>query len=490
MIFVTCSSPLYSFNFWNDANVYLTLGRGILHGVVPYRDLYEQKGPLFYLIHAIAALISQDSFIGVWIIEICMALLFSFFTWKTVKLCTTPQRHAVLLMPMLISAVYTVGMLNFGDSTEEFCFPLLTIIFYIVLRDSTVTEDRLPSSKSALIIGMLTAVLLWIKYTFLGPVIGLCILMVVWTIKPRAWKRLAIDIGMFLAGLAVTSLPVILYLVVNNALYDMFTAYFYNNIFFYLDKVVYDLPILSAPIIGKLIMPFVNLLGICLLFPKYPVFLLLCIAGLFCCNKDLRSRAVQVFVVTFYISILATMSRQQILPYYGYITMYVAPYAGIACSFLFSFLDKRLTVRDGLIPMLLTLLSVAILSFNIVTNKNMFMLRYQKSDYPQYKFAEAIKETPDANILTYDLMDYGFYLASGTLPKTKYYCYLTIEESWPVILEEQTRMIKNKEFDYIIAHSNEYDWEGYEVIDSADIIYTGITGDKYRGIFYLYKKTI
>ena len=62
------SSPLYPLNDWVDANTFLTIGRGSLHGKVPYRDLYEQKGPVLYFIHTLAAWISEDSFLGVWLI--------------------------------------------------------------------------------------------------------------------------------------------------------------------------------------------------------------------------------------------------------------------------------------------------------------------------------------------------------------------------------------------------------------------------------------
>lgn len=54
----TKSSPIYPFNDWVDANCFLTVGKSMLHGKVPYQDLYEQKGPLLYILHALAALIS------------------------------------------------------------------------------------------------------------------------------------------------------------------------------------------------------------------------------------------------------------------------------------------------------------------------------------------------------------------------------------------------------------------------------------------------
>ena len=68
LLICTKSSPLYPLNDWVDANTYLTIGRGMLQGKVPYRDLYEQKGPLLYMLHAGAACISDDSFFGVYIL--------------------------------------------------------------------------------------------------------------------------------------------------------------------------------------------------------------------------------------------------------------------------------------------------------------------------------------------------------------------------------------------------------------------------------------
>ena len=70
------SSPLYPINDWVDANCYMTVGRGMLHGSMPYRDLFEHKGPLIYMLHAAAALISDNSFLGVFLSEIVLCFLF------------------------------------------------------------------------------------------------------------------------------------------------------------------------------------------------------------------------------------------------------------------------------------------------------------------------------------------------------------------------------------------------------------------------------
>ena len=61
----TKSSFLYPLNDWVDSNCFYTMGKAMVHGKVLYRDLYEQKGPLLYMLHAVGYLISPGSFTGV-----------------------------------------------------------------------------------------------------------------------------------------------------------------------------------------------------------------------------------------------------------------------------------------------------------------------------------------------------------------------------------------------------------------------------------------
>ena len=74
-VLLICSknSFLYPLNDWVDVNCFFTVGRGITHGMVPYLDLYDQKGPILYFVYALAALISESSFLGV------------FFFWLSYK---------------------------------------------------------------------------------------------------------------------------------------------------------------------------------------------------------------------------------------------------------------------------------------------------------------------------------------------------------------------------------------------------------------------
>lgn len=83
LLFFTKSSPLFYLNDWVDSNAYFTVGKGIIHGLIPYRDLFEQKGPLLYFIHAGAYLIERKNFTGVYVFQSIGLFISLLFAYKT-----------------------------------------------------------------------------------------------------------------------------------------------------------------------------------------------------------------------------------------------------------------------------------------------------------------------------------------------------------------------------------------------------------------------
>ena len=111
------SSPLYPLNDWVEANCFLTAGKALLSGQVLYRDVYEQKGPFLYFLHALAALVSDSSFFGVWLLEIAACFAYAWIGWRLVlQRC---KRPSVLLIPGLLFLTYSTVAFSSGDSAEE-----------------------------------------------------------------------------------------------------------------------------------------------------------------------------------------------------------------------------------------------------------------------------------------------------------------------------------------------------------------------------------
>ena len=80
------NSPLYPYNDWVDGNAFFTMGKGMFNGKVPYKDLFEQKGPLLYLIYGIGYLISHDTFLGVYLLKLFHIQFLAIFFLKLLEL--------------------------------------------------------------------------------------------------------------------------------------------------------------------------------------------------------------------------------------------------------------------------------------------------------------------------------------------------------------------------------------------------------------------
>jgi len=133
LLIATKSSPLYPFNDWVDANISFTMGKGMMNGKIPYRDLFDHKGPLFYFLFGLAYLISNTSFLGVFIFEVISFSVFLFFSFKLLSLYLDRQ-YAMIALPLLAASVLNLNSYVQGGSSEEFCLPLLIISLFYLCR--------------------------------------------------------------------------------------------------------------------------------------------------------------------------------------------------------------------------------------------------------------------------------------------------------------------------------------------------------------------
>ena len=68
-----------------DSSVFLYIGKQMQHGAVPYRDLFDHKGPLLFFIQYFGLLLSGEKFFGVWIIELVCLTMAIYFTYRAIE---------------------------------------------------------------------------------------------------------------------------------------------------------------------------------------------------------------------------------------------------------------------------------------------------------------------------------------------------------------------------------------------------------------------
>lgn len=109
ILLTICSMTSFLFPIHNrvDQNCFMTIGKGIIYGQVPYRDLFDHKGPIIYFMHAAAALISTNSFIGIFLIQYISLVILMIYIKKIVCLFCSEQYS--YLLALLTTAIILIN---------------------------------------------------------------------------------------------------------------------------------------------------------------------------------------------------------------------------------------------------------------------------------------------------------------------------------------------------------------------------------------------
>lgn len=443
---MSASSPIYPFNTWDDANAYFTIGKSIWKDLVPYKDLFDHKGPFLYLIYALATLISSNSFIGIYFIEIISCFVFLFFSYKILRLFLPKAIH---LIPFMSLMLFSSTAFERGGGTEEFSLPFFAFALYVLIKG--LKEEKLPSPKECLAIGITSGLVFWMKFNLVTFYIGWIIAPVVLSIKKKQLAELFKRICFIIAGVLISTIPFLIYHLITNSVSDLFSIYLYLNIFGY-----------SEPGDGVFVIRLVKALanGFYKMF-KYSIsssilLVLGIVFGFLKENKYVVLSQLSMFVCLF----LGVYANGRDYEYYPFIFSVFAVFGLVAVIY---FVENKLKKDfSKLIKIFLVILAL-ILTFPA---PNMYLLAHKKSDLPHYKVKEVIDNSGIENptLLNYGMLDAGFYTTTGIVPNTKYYYCPNV--SYYEIRAEQDKLIRDEKVDFIISIDEIAADSNYELIET------------------------
>ena len=476
VLILSQSSPLYPCNNWSDANCFLTLGRTPLHGRKMYSEVFDHKGPLLYLIHTVSALISPDSFLGMYIIQSLLCAMTHHFMVKTAGLFTKKDRTVYLLSVPALFLLFSSNAYFYGDSTEELLLPFVISGIYVIFKSFRKEEDL--SKKDMLILGTGAAFAFWIKFTLCGFWIGAILYMIVRLIRRHEAKKLLKYALWFCVPCVAISIPILIYLAATSTLSDMFTVYFYNNMFSYQSLNG------GIPIFGKL--PYSLILTIMKLYTNH-VMAALIFSAIFYLSSLKDKRYITFYSVTFVTTAFFVFFGDSQMFYYIF---------GLSAFALPGIIPWILLVRKALAPKdsrrLLTAISAAaLLSFCVYAfsvSCATFEILTKKSDLPSYKFASYMDTSENVSILNFDFPDSGFYSAAGSVPTEKYYCKYNLDDVLPEIMSSRIQAIAECRVEYVITRNHMYSFKNYDLIASADLTEIDFDGEVGTDTYFLYRK--
>ena len=232
MLFCTKSSPLFVFNDWYDANVYFTMGKGMMNGYVPYVDLIDNKGPLLYFIYGVAWLFDHTGFWGVYLFQSLFLAISIIFMYRLALLFITNKHIAFLVavcspIPMLIELFYAENYDFGGGGPDEFCRALMIVsLFYFTLL--YVKPDYYKLSHTFLQ-GVLFMCVFLIKFNLTVFWIGFILSFSVELLYKKKFSFLIKHMICFITGAFITAAPYLIYGIFTKSLKAFMNTYFLYN---------------------------------------------------------------------------------------------------------------------------------------------------------------------------------------------------------------------------------------------------------------------
>lgn len=233
LFYSTATSPLTSY-YGEDSAFYAMVGAAMKHGLLPYRDFYEMKGPYMFWIEYFGQLISEGRFgtfciqtinmtLTIGIILCIVNLLLKKVTLKKI------QKFVIYICSVLFSLLIISFTFEGGNLTEEFSYPVMVLCLYLCLKYFD-DQDWSPVSNHPLKIGFIYgmafgffAFVRIINAAFLGAVL---LTIVIYLISKKNWKNILQNAVVFIAGVIVAMLPACIWALTQGILKDMIRQVF------------------------------------------------------------------------------------------------------------------------------------------------------------------------------------------------------------------------------------------------------------------------
>ncbi|MBE7005483.1 MAG: hypothetical protein E7425_14595 [Ruminococcaceae bacterium] len=217
-----CSlNSFYPTQTYMDSSVYLYIAKVMRSGGVMYRDVFDHKGPLLYLINYFGTVINQKH--GVWLLELASFFLTSFFSYRIIRWFCTP----VLSMIGAVCAVLLLDpFFHGGNNPEEYALPFITgslLVFTEYFAEGKTSRTKL------LLCGLCWMAVMLIRPNMIGCWIVFCVAVLIREIRNKTFQ-IGYFLVWFLAGAALLLFPIVVYLSFVGALRDFWNQYILFNL--------------------------------------------------------------------------------------------------------------------------------------------------------------------------------------------------------------------------------------------------------------------
>jgi len=221
------NSPLHPWigsDSGTDSGVFQTVALMMEHGYMPYKDSFDHKGPLIYIINWLGNRISEDY--GIWVIEFISLTIVFFLIYRIAHLkCRTSS--SIIISFVSISLLF--DYFGSGNFTEEYAMLFIAISLYIFL--DYLINKRINRIRLVLC-GLSFGSILLLRVNMISVWVVFCTLIFGKIVFEKTWGNLKQFILWFFIGVCIISIPIVIWLATNTALLACWEDYLVFNMIY------------------------------------------------------------------------------------------------------------------------------------------------------------------------------------------------------------------------------------------------------------------
>jgi len=208
-----------------DSGVYLYIGEQILEGKLPYRDLWDHKGPLIYYINALGIWLKEGSLWGIWIIQLASiggAVFLGYFAMSKVF------SKASALFGSVLWLIYLHDLLWGGNHVEEYAL-FLEFMSVILFWKS---EKNHSHYWNEFFIGIATALSFLLRPNNIAMGLAIGAFLLIQTFFPGNWRRSLLRLLTIATGVILVAALVLFFFASQDALPEFIDSVIMYNILY------------------------------------------------------------------------------------------------------------------------------------------------------------------------------------------------------------------------------------------------------------------
>lgn len=221
-------SPLNPFSELNpgtDSSVFLYIGHRMSVGEIPYRDIFDHKGPLLYLLNFLG--MSNKGFIGVWLIELLLMQVSVSLAFYCALIVTRDK--IVSTITTFIVFMPLVKYFEGGNLTEEYALPFMFVALIIYLRFLMSRSKKVPIFQ-IYVLGLSCGSVLMLRPNMISLWISFSLIVIIDLLLSKRYFEILQSILFFIIGISSVVVPFVNYFYINNAFTDFIDSYLIFNL--------------------------------------------------------------------------------------------------------------------------------------------------------------------------------------------------------------------------------------------------------------------